>query len=149
MKKRRLDTLEQAERAFYDAFEAADLEAMMAAWSLDHDIVCIHPHGPRLVGPVEVREGWRQILGHSPRMTFSISELNTIQGDDLAVRLVTENILMDDEARTEFIVLATNVYRRSAEGWHLILHHASPSPESIVETETSEEERDGDDVTIH
>src|SRR4029077_21153569 len=29
--------------AFYQAFEARDLDAMMATWAEDEDIVCVHP----------------------------------------------------------------------------------------------------------
>ena len=37
---------EQAEAAFYSAFEKADLDAMMSVWAEDEDIVCMHPGRP-------------------------------------------------------------------------------------------------------
>ena len=40
-------TAQDAENAFYEALERGDLEGMMAVWSEDEDIVCVHPHGPR------------------------------------------------------------------------------------------------------
>ena len=43
-------TAQDAETAFYDAFERADVAAMMAVWAEDDDVVCVHPSGPRLVG---------------------------------------------------------------------------------------------------
>ena len=55
-------TPEDAEAAFYDAFERADLAAMMAVWAEADDVVCVHPSGPRLVGFEAVREGWAQIF---------------------------------------------------------------------------------------
>ena len=42
----------EAARAFYEAFEARDVEAMMATWAEDEEIVCVHPGGSRLVGPL-------------------------------------------------------------------------------------------------
>jgi len=136
---RKLLTSTQAQAAFYAAFEHGDLDAMMMVWSDDSDVVCIHPHGPRLNGVREVREGWRQILAHSPRMRFEISELNTFHADDLAVHLVNEHIRISDAGQPEFTVLATNVYRRTASGWRIVIHHASPAADSM---------RSGDDPPV-
>ena len=36
--------------AFYQAFEAKDVDAMMTTWAEDEEIVCVHPGGTRLVG---------------------------------------------------------------------------------------------------
>ena len=38
-----------AEAAFYAAFERADVDAMMAVWSDDEAVFCVHPGGGRLV----------------------------------------------------------------------------------------------------
>src|SRR2546422_2607886 len=53
-------TPDDAETAFYEAFERADLAAMMAVWAESDEIVCIHPQGPRLSGFEAVRESWAQ-----------------------------------------------------------------------------------------
>ncbi|HXZ95937.1 MAG TPA: nuclear transport factor 2 family protein, partial [Burkholderiales bacterium] len=53
-------TPQDAEAAFYEAFESADLDAMMAVWAEDEEVVCVHPSGPRLTGIAQVRESWRQ-----------------------------------------------------------------------------------------
>ena len=55
-------TAQDAENAFYEALERADLEAMMSVWAEDEEIVCVHPSGPRLTGQDPVRESWRKIL---------------------------------------------------------------------------------------
>ena len=55
-------TPQQAEAAFYEALERADLEAMMAVWAEDEEIICIHPGGARLAGYAAVREGWREVI---------------------------------------------------------------------------------------
>ena len=51
-------TPDDAESAFYDAFERADLAAMMVVWAEDDDVVCVHPPGPRLTG---LRGGAREL----------------------------------------------------------------------------------------
>lgn len=141
----------QAEAAFYCAFESGDLAAMMAVWSDDSDIVCIHPHGPRLVGYQAIRDGWQQILAHSARMRFNVSELNTINNGNLAIRFVNENIHVSGVSEPNFCVMATNVYRRTPNGWRIILHHASPTPESLLSATDSEQRKleEKEDRTIH
>ena len=151
MKTLNLNTPDQAEAAFYSAFESGDLEAMMAVWSDEGYIVCIHPHGPRLVGYQEIRDSWQQILAHSPRMRFKISELNTIHNGELAIRFVSEDIHVDDVDEPHFAILATNVYRRTKKGWRIILHHASPTPESLQDIADNEvgQAEEKEEVTIH
>ncbi|NJM09628.1 MAG: nuclear transport factor 2 family protein, partial [Bdellovibrionaceae bacterium] len=36
-------TPQDAAAAFYQAFEARDLDAMMATWADDEEVVCVHP----------------------------------------------------------------------------------------------------------
>ena len=61
-------TAQDAENAFYEALERADLDAMMAVWSEDEEIVCVHPAGQRLAGQAQVREAWRQMFAGGPGM---------------------------------------------------------------------------------
>jgi ketosteroid isomerase-like protein len=149
MKEANLETSAQAETAFYSAFESADLDAMMAVWSTDDNIVCIHPHGPRLTGAVEIRDSWRQIMVNSPRMCFKVDELNSVRSEGLAIHLVNEHIHVGSSVAQEFTILATNVYRRTSEGWRIILHHASPTPESIRNIIDSSETDSSGDFTVH
>ncbi len=59
-------TAQDAQNAFYEALERSDLEAMMAVWSEEEDIVCVHPAGQRLAGQAQVREVWRQMFTGAP-----------------------------------------------------------------------------------
>ena len=52
----------EVEAAFYDALHRADLEALMALWADDEEIVCIHPGGARLIGHAAIRASWETIL---------------------------------------------------------------------------------------
>ncbi len=54
-------TSRQAEQAFYDAFQRADVDEMMKVWADEDRIICIHPMGPRLDGRAAVAQSWRQI----------------------------------------------------------------------------------------
>jgi len=123
-------TAQDAENAFYEALERGDLEAMMAVWAEDEDIVCVHPGGPRLCGPDQVRESWAQIFaaGRSPRVT--ITQQVAIRAMMIAVHSVHEEFALAGDDRPRTPIVATNVYLRTAAGWRMIVHHASPGPAS-------------------
>jgi uncharacterized protein (TIGR02246 family) len=121
-------TAQDAQNAFYEALERSDLEAMMAVWSEDEDIVCVHPAGQRLAGQAEVREVWRQMFAGGPNMRVRITQQVVIAGVMLEVHSVHENITVTGESRPRPPMVATNVYLRTAAGWRMIAHHASPAP---------------------
>ncbi len=124
-------TAQDAENAFYEALERCDLEGMMAVWAEDEDVVCVHPAGGRLSGQDEVRESWAKIFAGGPRAQLRIEQQVAISGMMLAVHSVFENFTLPGEPRAEaqpVPVIATNVYLRTAAGWRMIVHHASPAP---------------------
>jgi uncharacterized protein (TIGR02246 family) len=127
-------TAQDAEAAFYEALERADLELMMAVWSEDEDIVCVHPGGPRLAGQDQVRASWRQILSGGTRARVHVSQQVTIAGPMVAVHSVQENFSVPGETRPMPTVVATNVYLRTAAGWRMIVHHGSPAPGAAEST---------------
>ena len=121
-------TAQDAQNAFYEALERCDLEAMMAVWSEDDEIVCVHPAGHRLAGQAEVREAWRQMFAGGPNMRVRITQQVVIAGVMIEAHSVHENITVAGEARPRPPMVATNVYLRTAAGWRMIVHHASPAP---------------------
>ncbi len=146
-----LASADQAESEFYRAFQANDLAAMMAVWSDEDDIVCIHPQGPRLEGHEQIRESWTQILQNSPPIRLRLTKQRRIDGDTIAIHYVNENIYLANEQEPQFTIHATNVYRRTNRGWRIILHHASPTPETLLNLQQRQsEDEDADvDVTVH
>lgn len=128
-------TPQDAEAAFYDAIERADLDALMAVWAEDEEIVYISPGGPRMTGYASVREAWRRIFESGQRLIVTLSEPVILQGMLVSVHSLCERIgLREGEAGQTAPLVATNVYVRGALGWRLLLHHASPAPpESLNE----------------
>jgi uncharacterized protein (TIGR02246 family) len=121
-------TAQDAENAFYEALERCDLEAMMAVWSEDEEIVCVHPAGQRLAGQEQVRQVWRQMFAGGPNMRVQITQQVAIAGVMIAVHSLQENITVSGEQRPRPPMVSTNVYLRTAAGWRMIVHHASPAP---------------------
>ena len=67
-------TSDEAEKAFYAAFQQEDLELMMSVWADDEDITCIHPGGNRLEGINNILESWEQIFSHENGIKFEINQ---------------------------------------------------------------------------
>jgi ketosteroid isomerase-like protein len=125
-------TPQEAETAFYEALERGDLEAMMAVWSEDEEIVCVHPGGPRLAGYSMVREGWRHIFEGGMRLKVQLLALTAVHGPFTAVHSLIEQIVVVGEKNLSAPVVATNVYARGPLGWRMIVHHASPVPPDSI-----------------
>ena len=119
-------TAQDAENAFYEALERSDLEGMMAVWSEDEEIVCVHPGGPRLSGQDQVRQSWAKIFAGGTGPRVRITQQVAMSGMMIAVHSVHENFSVPGDPRAHVPVIATNVYLRTAAGWRMIVHHASP-----------------------
>lgn len=122
-------TADEAEAAFYAALAHADIDRMMAVWSEDDDVVCVHPGSIRLIGLPAIRESWRQLFASGARITVSTTHpvrwLNLIT----AVHTVQQHVHVEGDDRLHPPIIATNVYARGPLGWKMVMHHASPAPD--------------------
>ena len=117
-----------ANRAFYDAFEALDMERMAACWSSAEDVACLHTgrplaarlgRGPRGVGGDHgqhrlhrVRDRRRRRDAGRPVAWVTCSERITTAGAGGAPAVAE--------------IAATNLFVLETTGWRIALHHASP-----------------------
>jgi uncharacterized protein (TIGR02246 family) len=131
-------TAQDTENAFYEALERGDLEAMMAVWAEDEEIICVHPTGPRLSGQDQVRESWAKIFSGGAGPRVQITQQVAVTGMMIAVHSVHENFTVEGDARSQVPIVATNVYLRTAAGWRMIVHHASPAPVQAEPAQTRE-----------
>jgi ketosteroid isomerase-like protein len=123
-----LTSPQDAAIAFYQAFEARDIEMMMATWAEDEDIVCVHPGGPRLVGYEAVRAGWEQLFSGNTRLSFRLDQIVVIETVGLALQSAIEHVTVGDDREPRGAALATNIFLRTPSGWRMVVHHASPAP---------------------
>jgi len=125
-------TPQDAATAFYRAFEAKDIDAMMAAWAEDEEIVCIHPGGPRLVGFDAVRVGWEQIFAGETKLLFRLEDLVVLETVGMALQSAIEQVTVGDNPTPRGTAIASNVFLRTPSGWRIVLHHASPAPTMTI-----------------
>ena len=117
---------EAVEAAFYEAIQRGDIDALMRLWADDDEPICVHPGWPRHVGAAAIRTGFEQLFAEGPVHVIPERVVRTVSLG-CAVHSVVERIALDsgnDDARFA-LVLATNVYLKTAEGWRMVLHHAS------------------------
>lgn len=117
---------DEIEQQFYEALQQGDVERLMAVWADEEDICCVHPGGPRVMGTGAVRSAFETIFSNGG-IDVRAEKVRRLQTHACAVHSVLEQIrLMTPEGPQTAWVIATNVYVKTALGWRLVAHHASP-----------------------
>lgn len=120
-------TPDEIEAAFYEAMQAGDLEKLMACWADEDDIVCIHPGGPRVVGAGAIRAAFDAMFQHGGSIHARPEQIRRVDSLASAVHSVLEKVeVMTPEGAVQAVVIATNVYHKTAQGWRMVMHHTSP-----------------------
>ena len=115
----------EVETAFYAALNRADLDALMALWADDEEIVCVHPGGTRLIGHAAIRASWNKILEHGG-LHIMPSQLHETHNLMSSVHTVVEGTTAASGEPAHLV--ATNVYVKTPRGWRIVLHHVSVAP---------------------
>ena len=137
MSSTRFDSPNAAEAAFYQALETADTALMQAVWDDGPDLVCVHPMWPELHGHRAIFAAWQRMFAAGPHLTVHTVPVLQRRDGELATHVVHEQLaLRDDDSGPQPPVVATNVYRQTADGWRMILHHASPTPAVAIDQDT-------------
>lgn len=121
---------DETEAAFYDALQRGDIDLLMSCWAEEDDIVCVHPGGPRLLGVAAIRAAFETMFSHGTVRARPV-QVRRVVALTSAVHSVVEQVeVMLPDGLHQAVVLATNVYHKTPEGWRLVAHHASPGVSS-------------------
>jgi ketosteroid isomerase-like protein len=118
-----------ANRRYYDAFEAKDMDAMSDLWERSDRAICTHPGWATLEGWGPVAASFFALFQGGQQIQFVLTrETPVITGDTAWVSL-DENLLGDQGGVT---VATVNIFVRSnGESWRMVCHHGSvvqPAP---------------------
>ncbi len=129
-----LASADDVETQFYEALQRGDIERLMAAWSDDDEVACVHPGGPRVVGHSAVRASFDAMFANGP-IPVRPQQVRRVEHAGCAVHHVLERVDITAAEGTQTAwVLSTNVFFKTTQGWRLVLHHASPgSPREAQE----------------
>ena len=124
---------DEVEATLYEAMQTGNIEAFMACWADEDDVVCVHPGGPRIVGHQAIRQSF-ETLFESGSIMAKPEGLRRVSSLTCSVHNLVERVRIETpEGPREAVVLATNVYHRTPQGWRLVLHHASPASEQDLQ----------------
>ncbi len=125
---------DEIEQEFYESLQRGDIDRLMATWSDDEEISCVHPGGPRVLGAGAIRAAFESIFANGA-VDARPEKVRRLQTHACAVHSVLEHLrIMTSEGPQSAWVVATNVYVLGTQGWRLVSHHASPgSPREMPE----------------
>lgn len=130
-KSRVLGTADAIETAFYAAIARADITALMALWSDDDEIVCIHPGATRLVGHAAIRASWEAIFERGGVQIHPV-QVHATQNLMVSIHNIVEEVDNQEREQQDMHILATNVYVKTPHGWRIVNHHASIAPGNLA-----------------
>lgn len=128
-----LCTADAVEDAFYEAMQQGELDAMMALWADEEEVMCIHPGHDRLIGLQAIRDSWEAIFRSGP-VNIQRRDVRTHTSAVLAVHNLVEHTLAFQPSggvsmRVDMVeCIATNIYVKQASGWRIMLHHSALRP---------------------
>jgi ketosteroid isomerase-like protein len=115
-------TVRAANQAFYDAFEARDLDAMSEVWEHSDRVSCTHPGWRTLRGWGAVSGSWFALFGGPGPLQFILTDEVVAVAGDVAWVTVDENLITADMGGT---VAAINLFVRDGERWRMVSHAGS------------------------
>lgn len=128
-------SVDLVESAFYEAMQAGDIDKLMACWADEEDIVCVHPGGGRLLGAGAIRAAFEALFANGS-IAVHPTHIHKVESLTSAVHSVIERIeVLTNEGPRQAQVMVTNVYHRTAQGWRMVAHHASPGAPVTTATE--------------
>lgn len=145
------EQVELANTALYEAMEQGDFETLSGMW-LPGDVSCVHPGWPVLRGSGEVLRSYALIMANTEYIQFFLTDVEVAVEGGIALVTCTENILSGGPAEEEGelgplvgqLVVATNVFRRTGDGWRLWAHHGSPVLADVTNGDDEEADDAGD-----
>lgn len=110
-----------ANEGFYQAFEAADLDAMSDLWEHSDRVTCVHPGWALLRGWSSVAASWAALFQSPERLQFILTNQRVVVQGSAAWVTVDENIIGTESGT----VTSVNLFVRSDDGWRMVGHHGT------------------------
>lgn len=119
---------DDVEAQFYEALQRGDIEKLMALWADDDEIVCVHPGGPRLIGAPAIRASFEAIFASGGGIPVQPEQVHRVAMLGAALHHLVELVAVQaagQDSQTAWVIVS-NFYVKTAQGWRIAAHHASP-----------------------
>lgn len=121
-----------ANRRYYEAFEASDLDAMSALWERSERVVCTHPGWSTLRGWGPVAASYFALFQQAEPLQFVLTEARSVVTGDTAWVSLDENLLGEHQGGVT--IAALNLFVRDTQGeWRMVCHHGSAVAGALVD----------------
>jgi ketosteroid isomerase-like protein len=131
-------TPDEVEATFYEGLRSGDTDKVMSCWADEDDIVCIHPGGARLLGAASIRAAFEEMFSSGGTLQLDVANVHQVNAVACAVHHVSERVeVLTQRGPVHAFVLATNVYVKTAQGWRMVVHHASPGTEAQMQEDAT------------
>lgn len=118
-----LEAIRELNRAFYEAFEARNFDAMSDLWEHTDRVTCTHPGWTVLRGWGAVAASWVAMFQGPQRIQFILTDERVERAGEVGWVTVDENIIGSEAGST---VSALNLFVHTDQGWRVVAHHGSP-----------------------
>ena len=95
-------------------------------WAPTGSVICLHPGQQALHDRAEIMASWRAIMKHPEAPRVRCTEEWVVGRPGLAL-VICREILPNGQ------LMASNLYVRTSDGWHMTSHHSGPVPPVATE----------------
>lgn len=134
-----IENVIEANRLFYEALGGRDLGLMKTVFVPDERAGCTHPGWVMLRGYDAIIQSWENVFDPEDKLDINLHNLTVdLMGDTAWVTCIQELTYIKRDPVMMNVSVSTNIFERTASGWLMLIHHASPVP-FTRESEESEE----------
>ncbi|WP_434053165.1 MAG: nuclear transport factor 2 family protein [Roseibium sp.] len=130
------EEVREASRAFYAALNSTfnkDATPMRDIWLHSPEVTAMRPNGGREVGWDSLWEAWQHVADVFSGGKVELTEQVIVTDGNFAYEIGLEiGTFYPGGETVEVAHRATNIYRRSAEGWKVVHHHTDKSDGAMV-----------------
>lgn len=127
-----------AVEAFYEALNQAftgDVEPIAAIWAEEADAVLMGPCGGRRIGYWDIRQRFQEGADRNTAGHIVPRDVVLTVGEELAYCCCVQqgHVALAPGGRELPVSLrATNILKRTSDGWRVLVHHSDPMPEMLA-----------------
>lgn len=112
---------------FYTALATRNLKAMEEVWQTGEKAGCVHPGWAIMRNSENIMRSWKSIFDPQDQVDIKLSQVSLeISGNMAWVTCIQEMTYIKREPVTFNISQSTNIFKKDAGRWVMLIHHASP-----------------------